>query len=153
MARRFVLGVSLGSLFATGSDGLPPSEPIDFDSLVPPTSPNTAFAAPAGDPRGSRATPPLPVDAAGAWPLLLRVGDAQPRTFRLAAWPERWQAQWVARSAVLNFPDVVAAELRAAPDGAQLFLYSRSLFGHSDLGVNRRRVDAWLEALDAALRR
>ncbi len=39
------------------------------------------------------------------------------------------------------------------PPGAGLFLYSRSLFGWSDFGVNRTRVEAWLAALDAALRR
>jgi uncharacterized protein (DUF1499 family) len=59
----------------------------------------------------------------------------------------------VERSAVFNFPDVVAAEVvEDGPVGAGLFLYSRSLFGWSDLGVNRRRVQAWVEAFDAALR-
>jgi uncharacterized protein (DUF1499 family) len=48
---------------------------------------------------------------------------------------------------------VIAAELAEdGPTGAGLFLYSRSLFGWSDLGVNRRRVQAWIEAFDAALR-
>jgi hypothetical protein len=37
--------------------------------------------------------------------------------------------------------------------GAGLFLYSYSLFGWSDMGVNRKRVEAWLAAFDAALRR
>jgi len=148
-----VLGASIGSLFAGGADGVPPPEPIDFATLALPASPNTALAAPAGDARATLTTPPLPVPAATAWPLLLAVGDAQPRTHRLAAWPERFQAQWVARSAILNFPDVVAAELAQGADGARLFLYSRSLFGWSDLGANRKRVEAWLAALDIALRR
>ncbi|MBV1798180.1 DUF1499 domain-containing protein [Siccirubricoccus sp. G192] len=50
-------------------------------------------------------------------------------------------------------PDIIAAELVPGPEGAGLFLYSRSLFGWSDFGVNRRRVAAWIAALDTALRR
>jgi len=153
MARRRLMQASFASLFASGAKGIEPPDPIDFATLVLPSSPNTALAAPAGDARAKLTTPPLPVDAATAWPLLLRVGDAQPRTHRLAAWPERFQAQWVARSSILNFPDIVAAELRPGPAGAALFVYSRSLFGESDFGANRKRVEAWLAALDIALRR
>ena len=93
------------------------------------------------------------VAAAAAWPVLRRIGERFPRTFPLAEWPERRQAQWVERSALFNFPDVIAAELSEGPGGeAGLFLYSRSLFGWSDLGVNRRRVQAWVEAFGTALR-
>lgn len=153
MARRGLMGASFASLFASGAGGIDPPEPVDFATLVLPSSPNTALAAPAGDARAKLTTPPLPIDAATAWPLLLRVGDAQPRTHRLAAWPERFQAQWVVRSSILNFPDIVVAQLLPATAGAGLFLYSRSLFGESDFGANRKRVEAWLAALDAALRR
>ena len=52
----------------------------------------------------------------------------------------------------MNYPDIIAAEVRAAPEGAALLLYSRSLFGWSDLGVNKARAERWLAALDAALK-
>ncbi len=144
----------VGALFGRGAGGLPPPEPVEFRSLVLPRSPNACLAAPAGaHPAAHLATPPLPVGAATAWPVLRRFGQRFPRTFLLAEWPERRQAQWVERSAALNFPDVIAAELvEGGPTGAGLFLYSRSLFGWSDLGVNRRRVQAWIEAFDAAFR-
>lgn len=144
----------LGALFARGAGGLPPPEPVDFASLVLPRSPNACLAAPAGAHPGAQiTTPPLPADAATAWPILRRLGGQFPRTFRFGEWPERRQAQWVVRSALFRFPDIVAAELVPGVAGAGLFLYSRSLFGWSDLGVNRRRVEAWLAALEAALRR
>ena len=149
----------IGALFGRGAQGLPPPEPVEFDRLVLPRSPNTCLAAPAGAHPGAHLTvPPLPVDAATAWPVLRRLGERLPRTTPLGEWPERRQAQWVERSALANFPDVIAAELRPGPGGgsgggAGLFLYSRSLFGWSDLGANRQRVEAWLAALDAALRR
>lgn len=142
----------LGALFGRGAQGLPPPEPVPFDRLVLPRSPNTCLAAPAGAHPGQHlVTPPLPVDAATAWPVLRRLGERMPRTTPLGEWPERRQAQWVERSGLLNYPDIIAAELRPVANGTGLFLYSRSLFGWSDTGVNRRRVEAWIAALDAAL--
>jgi uncharacterized protein (DUF1499 family) len=147
----------VGSLFGQGAGGLPAAEPVDFAGLRLPASPNACLAAPpGGHPQAQITVPPLPFDAATAWPVLRALGDRMPRTTRYGEWPARRQAQWVVRSALLNFPDIVAAELVPGPapgtSGAGLFLYSRSLFGYSDLGVNRKRVEAWLAALDAALR-
>jgi len=143
----------LGALFGRGAAGLPPPEPVDFASLVLPPSPNTCLAAPAGGhPAAHLTVPPLPVDAGTAWALLRGFGARFPRTTLIGEWPDRRQAQWVERSALANFPDIIAAELRAAPGGAGLFLYSRSLFGWSDFGVNRRRVERWLATFEAALR-
>lgn len=147
------MSAPIGALFGRGPQGLPPAEPVEFRSLVLPRSPNTCLAVPAGaHPSAHLATPPLPVAIATAWPVLRRFGQRFPRTYRLAEWPERRQAQWVERSPRIGFPDVIAAELAEGPGGVGLFLYSRSLFGWSDLGVNRRRVQAWIEAFDAALR-
>jgi uncharacterized protein (DUF1499 family) len=143
----------IAALFRDGTAGLPPAQPVEFGSLALPRSPNTCLAAPAGAHPGAHIqVPPLPVDAATAWPLLRRLGERFPRTTLLAEWPERRQVQWVHRSALVRFPDIVAAELRPGPAGAGLFLYSRALFGWSDFGVNRRRVEAWLAALDGMLR-
>ena len=143
----------LTALFGQGAAGLPPPEPVEFGTLALPPSPNACLAAPPGaHPAAQVTVPPLPVDAATAWSVVRVLGGRFPRTTLLAEWPERFQAQWVQRSALLRFPDIVVAELRPGAAGAGLFLYSRSLFGWSDLGVNRRRVAAWLAALDAALR-
>ena len=148
------MSAPLTALFARGAGGLPPPEPVDFAALVLPRSPNACLAAPPGaHPQAQITVPPLPADAATAWPVLRRLGGQFPRTFHLAEWPERRQAQWVVRSALFRFPDTLVAELVPEVAGAGLFLYSRSLFGWSDLGVNRRRVEAWLAAIEAALRR
>jgi uncharacterized protein (DUF1499 family) len=38
-----------------------------------------------------------------------------------------------------------------APDNSTLVLYSRSVYGYSDLGVNRKRLDIWLAAVRSNL--
>jgi len=53
---------------------------------------------------------------------------------------------------VFNFPDLIMAQVTpATPDSSTLIIYSRSLYGHSDLGVNRKRVETWLAALQTKL--
>ncbi|MCX7373611.1 MAG: DUF1499 domain-containing protein [Alphaproteobacteria bacterium] len=138
------------ALFGRGAAGLPPVTPVEFASLVLPRSPNTCLAAPASHPGFKHLETPLyPVPPAVLIDRLLRIADAMPRTARMAHWPERHQAQWVERTALMNYPDIIVAEAAPAPSGAALFLYSRSLFGYSDLGANRARVDRWLAALAA----
>lgn len=59
---------------------------------------------------------------------------------------------WVARSLIFNFPDIIWAQVRPAGAGnSELLLYSRSLYGRSDFGVNRRRVETWLAAVATAV--
>lgn len=154
MARRGAVlpRAPLSALFRRGAGGLPPAEPLDFAALVLPRRPNACLGAPAGFPQAHLVTPALPADADTAWEALRTLGDRFPRTTKLGEWPEQRQAQWVVRSALLNFPDIVVGEITGGPAGSGVFLFSRSLFGYSDFGVNRRRVAAWVAALEAALR-
>ena len=59
----------------------------------------------------------------------------------------------MARSRLMNYPDIIVAEVAPAGTGTGLWLYSRSLIGWSDLGVNRDRVMTWLAAFEDRLRR
>lgn len=146
------MSASITALFQRGGGGLPPAVPVEFDTLQLPPSPNTCLAAPAGTLAAAHlATPPVGREPAAAWPVLLALGGTFPRTTLIANWPDRLQAQWVERSGLMNYPDIIAAELRPAPGGAGLYLYSRSLFGWSDLGVNRKRAEAWIAAFQRSL--
>lgn len=65
---------------------------------------------------------------------------------------------FVQRSALMGFPDVIsvrAIDLGAGDAGtrAGLVIYSRSVYGYSDLGVNGERVASWLAALDDRVER
>lgn len=143
---------SFAALLGRGPKGLEPPRPIEFASLVQPRSPNTCLAAPLTHPGPKQITAPLlPVTADAGFEALLRVAEGFERTWILGSWPERRQAQWVERSPRANFPDIITAECVTTPAGTSLFLYSRSLFGYSDLGVNAKRVARWLAALAEAL--
>ncbi len=139
-----------------GAGGLTPVAPVVFDGLELPASPNTCLVGPpsyAGPKHLTQA--PWPVAPAVLWATLNRLAAGFPRTHKLGEFPEHQpgpQAQWVERSALMNYPDIIAAEVRTAPEGASLLLYSRSLFGWSDLGANKARAERWLAALDAALK-
>ncbi|WP_137176425.1 DUF1499 domain-containing protein [Roseomonas sp. AR75] len=139
-------------LLGRGTAGLPPPAPIDFDSLRLPSSPNAALACPPGaTAERHEAAPLLPVSLDAAWRALRNLGDGMERVWRMAEWPDRYQAQWVARSRIANFPDLINGEVRAMPGGTGLFLYSRSLLGYSDFGVNARRIADWRGAFTRAL--
>lgn len=144
-----LMGMVFPACAEDGAGGLPVPPPLDFSSLRRPASPNTHLAAPAG---GDTETPSFPVSPAAVLAALERVAGRQPRTFPHAFYDAPPQRHWVVRSATFNFPDLVTAEVRQDASGARLFLYSRSVYGRSDLGANRARVAAWLNELRAELK-
>ncbi len=144
-----LLSLALPGCSGHGAEGVPVPQPMDLTHLVRPATANTALAAPAGfSPPPDIVTRAYAVPPTRLYAAIRAVAAAQPRTYPQAAYDDRMQAHFVARSAVLNFPDLIAAEVQ--PDGT-LILWSRSVYGASDLGVNRRRLIAWLAALDATL--
>ncbi|RMA41725.1 DUF1499 domain-containing protein [Rhodophyticola porphyridii] len=56
---------------------------------------------------------------------------------------------YVHRTALMGFPDAISIRVRPAEETGQtaIEVFSRSRFGHSDMGVNDRRVTRWLEQL------
>ena len=149
----WLVGWFLPACAASGAMGLPHPAQIDMDHIVRPASPNTALAAPAGTtPTPDIVTPEYPVAAARLYAATMAVAEAQPRTWLAADYPAALQAHFVARSAVFNFPDLIAAQVTpAGPGHSLLVLYSRSVYGYGDFGANRARLSAWLAALDRTL--
>jgi uncharacterized protein (DUF1499 family) len=143
---------TLRALLARGPDGLPPPEPVHFAKLRLPSSPNAHLAAPPGVTNERHETLPLlQVQPDVAWTVLRALGDGMERVWKMAEWPAMRQAQWVARTRWMNFPDLINGQIMELPGGTGLFLYSRSLVGHSDFGVNAQRVATWRAAFDRAL--
>ncbi|MCS6931998.1 MAG: DUF1499 domain-containing protein [Acetobacteraceae bacterium] len=143
----------IGLLLSRGADGVPAPAPVEFGpGFVLPRSPNAHLLAPPGlDLPAHGRFGPWPVAPARVWEALLEAAAEQPRTYPLAAWPERLQAQWVARTRLMNFPDIVVGQVTEGPAGSGLVLYSRSLLGWSDLGANAARLAAWRRAVEGRL--
>jgi uncharacterized protein (DUF1499 family) len=141
-------------LLSRGAQGVPAPEPVDFATLVLPPSPNTCLLTPTTAPgAGHLHRDPFPVSPEEVLAAIRAVAASMPRTFPLAEFPARRQVQWVARTRLMNYPDIVVAEVAPAGAGTGLWLYSRSLIGWSDLGANRARVTAWLAAFEDRIRR
>ena len=147
-----MLGLILPACGARGSAGLPAAVPLDLASVRRPASPKTALAAPSNlDPAPDIASPRYDVPPPVLYAALRRVAETEQRVFLQARFDERLQAAYVARSAFWNFPDLV--QVAAVPDGAgsQPVIYSRSVYGRYDFGVNRKRVESWLARLPHAI--
>lgn len=149
----WLIGLVLPACGFHGAAGLPAPTPIDVAQLVRPSSPNTALAAPAGSmPPADIVTPPYMLSADRLFTLVQDVADSKPRTYQAALFASQLQVHYVARSALLNFPDLIMVQvLQDGPDRSVLIIYSRSVYGHSDLGVNRKRVEDWLGTLQTKL--
>ncbi|MGE0661237.1 MAG: DUF1499 domain-containing protein [Reyranellaceae bacterium] len=75
---------------------------------------------------------------------------AQPRVKLLEVSPDGQRLELVQRSRIFRFPDRISVEFIAVDETrSTLAIYSRSRYGSNDFGVNRKRIDAWLAAIDA----
>jgi uncharacterized protein (DUF1499 family) len=145
----WLIGLALPACGFPGAEGLPTPLPIDPAQIVRPASPNTALAAPPGfQPPPDITVPAFKLPAERLFDDVREVAASQMRTYQAALYPDRLQAHYVVRSSVFNFPDLIMVQVtRGGPDTSFLIIYSRSVYGHSDMGVNRRRIEAWLAAL------
>jgi uncharacterized protein (DUF1499 family) len=149
----WLIGLIFPACALQGAAGLPPPVPIAFAVLERPATPNTALAAPRdlvpGVPDIVLADFPVPPQRLRD--ALVVVAAMQPRVFPQASTGA--QDHWVARSALLNFPDLITAQVFPRGEGGSaLVLYSRSVYGRSDFGANRARLETWLAALANQLR-
>jgi uncharacterized protein (DUF1499 family) len=150
----WLLGLILPASGASGAAGLPAPQLMDVSHIERPSSPNTALAAPTGFvPAPDIVTPHYAVAAPDLYAAVLAVAASQQRTYPAAEFPAQMQAHFVARSAWFNFPDLIVAQVTSdGPETSTLVLYSRSVYGYGDFGVNRARVVTWLTALDRTLK-
>lgn len=146
-ALRIALALALGGAGFAGWVRLAPSDParwhVDPLTAPDPVRPNFARVAP------GEAVFALPPAVLAARVEALALG--WPRTRRLAGAPAEGWMTYVTRSALWGFPDYTSVRVLPAGDGgASLVALARARFGHSDLGVNRARLDGWLAALAVA---
>jgi len=108
-----------------------------FDHLAPcPRSPNCVCS---DAPDASHRIEPfrLTGDAAAGWARIRKTLERQPRTRLISATDRYLHAE--VRSRIFRFVDDL--ELLLSPDDGTVAVRSASRLGHSDFGVNRKRVE------------
>lgn len=139
----------LDRLFAVGD-----LESFDFAKSVLSDEPNQFLLCPpdfcGATPHAESPAFPVPVETLSqAWRAL---AAAQPRVTLLAESPDGLQLDYLQRSARVRFPDIITVRFIArSPAQSTLAIYSRSLYGKSDFGVNRERIESWLKLLSDEL--
>lgn len=128
-------------------------QPVAFEGLRLGSRPNQFLLAPEGvtESPSHAASPVFPVPAERLRDELLAVIRAEPRTRVLHRAADGLVFTVVQQTALMRYPDFASIEVRPVEGGSTLLVYSRSVFGHSDLGVNGKRVERWLGALRARL--
>ncbi|WP_162906533.1 DUF1499 domain-containing protein [Algihabitans albus] len=118
--------------------------------MTPPKSPNWHLVVPNGwahtHALGRAPRFDVPLDLLRE--ALVAVAAQEPRCHLLALDQEARQAEFEQKSRLFGFADRIVVEFVALGNGAStLALYSYSLKGYWDLGVNRKRLERWLAAL------
>jgi len=124
--------------------------PVDFRTLTRPQRPNQYLVCPADFCAAATDAVSLiyGVPAAvlqGRWFAMLA---QQPRVQQIAVSPDGQQYDFLQRSRLWRFPDTITVRfIPLSETQSTLAIYSRAHYGYSDLGVNRKRVETWLQAL------
>lgn len=125
---------------------------VDPFAVTRPVSPNTYYVA-----------PQAMVDAATDMdaPLYRAPGSimakafneyvlTQPNTMLLAGSPDIGWMTYVQRTPVMRMPDYISVKFLDFEEGdSTLAIYSRSRYGYGDMGVNKARIDMWLQSLSS----
>ena len=131
----------------------PDIDPVDWTTLRRHKTPNDALACAAG--RCPNAQPDIEprvyrLEPSALLARLREVVRAEPGTRELST-EGGHVARFIQRTRLMRFPDTIDVEAFPAPDGSTIAIYSRSLIGRRDFGVNRARVARWLAGLDQTL--
>lgn len=127
-------------------------EPLDFTTLVRTGKPNDYLVCPV-DYCAATADAEAPVTALSADELRDRLiefttdGPQAGNITRLRFDLSTRHFEFLVRTPTMRFPDIVAVDVIERDGGSSLALYSKSIYGYSDVGKNRERLEIWLRFL------
>jgi hypothetical protein len=123
---------------------------FDLKNLQRKPDSRSCLSAPKGWRNDSdRTSPVFPLPPEDLWVIWTQVTAHSKRIVESKLDPETMQSFHVQLTPTLRFPDEVRAEIVGLPDGSSsIAVYSQSRYGLYDFGVNRKRLDRWLERLD-----
>ncbi len=126
---------------------------VDWAALTRHATPNDALVCPAAYCHNAKPDWEPKIYRMAPDELLARlkvVALAEPGTSELFDASDRESAaRFLQRTRLMRFPDTIDMEVLRADAGSTLAIYSRSLLGRKDFGVNNARVARWLKALEA----
>jgi len=126
---------------------------VDISSMETRKSTNTDLVAPEGF---TNCSPPPRMEAKvyDCSPVELRnkfftMAKSQPSTGYLSGDEENLTYAFVQTTPLMKYPDVISVQFLPSGQGkSTLAIFSTSIFGQSDVGKNKARVDEWLSKLD-----
>ncbi|MBL1436569.1 MAG: DUF1499 domain-containing protein [Rhodobacteraceae bacterium] len=123
---------------------------IDPLTVERPASPNTYYVAPQSLVE-DRVDLEAPIYAVPAAIMARAFNDyvvTQPNALIVEGHAETLWLTFVQRTPALKMPDYITVKFIDLEGGkSTIAIYSRSRFGYGDLGVNKARVDLWLQSL------
>jgi uncharacterized protein (DUF1499 family) len=128
--------------------GPPDLGEVSFETLQRRSMPNDALACPTElCSANSDIVPPLfSLSASDLQLAFTKVIASEQRVTKVEA-NDRAE-RYIQRSRLMGFPDTIVVRFLERPEGrSTLALYSRSQLGRGDFGVNRARIERWLEKL------
>lgn len=126
---------------------------VDPLTAPTPSTPNSYRVAPAGETIDrNEDAPTFSVSSDELARAFDAVALGDDRVEVLAGSASEGFVTYVQRSAFFAFPDYVSVRFIETETGSTLALFSRSRFGQSDLGVNKKRVTRWLDQLERSVR-
>lgn len=132
-----------------------PAEPVDFATLTLKDSPNQYLVCPENLCNGQQhrvsASYSMPAEELAS--LWYEIVSEKPRTVQMQVDNGAVnQVDYVQRTELMQYPDWITVRFIELDDRqSTLAIYSRSVYGESDLGVNQERIDGWLAEMDALL--
>ena len=117
-----------------------------------PTSPNKYYVAPQSMVEAT-VTLEAPVYSIPASVVSRAFNDyvlSQPNASTISTSADELWITYVQRTPTLRMPDYITVKFIDLENGkSTLVIYSRSRFGYGDMGVNKARVDLWLQSLSS----
>jgi uncharacterized protein (DUF1499 family) len=142
--------LGLGEVRFWGLFGDPDLDAVKIETVQRHKLPNDALACPVDFcvARADLSTTVYAMPAAELRTAFAKVIASEPKVTIVETNDAEMTDRYIQRSAIFGFPDTIVVQFLDRP-GSQstLALYSRSRFGESDFGVNRARLERWLEKL------
>ena len=124
--------------------------PVTFETIKRRSSPNDLLACPQNICTAkSDVIPPIfALSAPELAKVFATVIASEPSVEQVAFEDGGLTQRYVQRTKIMRFPDTIVVRFIDLGDGrSTIALYSRSQLGESDFGVNRARIERWLEKL------